>query len=210
MSRRKIRPYSGFNKKTVEHLLLDAGAFFKNFEVGKDTYVAAKAAGKCIGATSGGGEFSVVNTYRQGEFDGVRSRIKGNQFIDTTDVSLKATVAEITEDILKMALGTADVTNNAVDGYNKIEGRSYLVDEDYIENITWVGTLLGSDQPVIIQIFNAFNENGLTMSVADKGQASVELQFYGNLDEDVYDIADNDEDVKPPYAIFYPVETTAS
>ncbi|MGN0489403.1 MAG: hypothetical protein ACI4HO_09100 [Ruminococcus sp.] len=207
--KRRIRPYSGFNKKTVDHLLLDAGAFFKNFIVGKDTYASAKAEGKCLGATSGGGEFAVVNTYRQGEFDGVRSRVKGNQFVDSTDVSIKATVAEITEDILIKALGTADVVPNDIEGYKKIEGRSYVVDEDYIENITWVGTLLGSDKPVIIQVYNAFNENGLTMAVADKGQASVELQFYGNLEEGAYDSTD-DEDVKPPYAIYYPVETQTS
>lgn len=37
--------YNGITKKTVEHIQLDAGAFFKNFEVGKDDYASAKAAG---------------------------------------------------------------------------------------------------------------------------------------------------------------------
>ncbi len=204
MNKRRIKPYSGFNKQTVDHLILDAGAFFKNFTVGTDTYASAKKAGKCIGATSGGGEFSVVNTYRSGEFDGVRSRVKGNLFIDSTEVYLKATVAEITEEIIKNAVGTADVVSDAVNGYDKIEGRSYVVDEDYVENITWVGTLLGEEKPVIIQVYNAFNENGFTMTVADKGQASVELQFFGALEEEAYDLADDGEDVKAPYAIFYP------
>lgn len=204
MNKRRIKPYSGFNKKTVDHLILDAGAFFKNFTVGTDTYASAKKAGKCIGATSGGGEFSVVNTYRSGEFDGVRSRVKGNLFIDSTEVYLKATVAEITEEIIKNAVGTADIVSDAVDGYDKIEGRSYVVDEDYVDNITWVGTLLGEEKPVIIQVYNAFNENGFTMTVADKGQASVELQFFGALEEEAYDLADDGEDVKAPYAIFYP------
>lgn len=207
---RRIKPFSGFNRKTVDHLLLDAGVFFKNFDVANDTYASAKAAGKCIGATSGGGEFSAVNTYRNGEFDGVRSRVKGNTFIDSCDTYLKATVAEITEDVLKMALGAADsassTENNA---YNKIEGRGYVLDSDYIENITWIGSLLGENKPVIIQIFNAYSENGLTMAVADKGQAKVELQFYGYLDEEAYDIADDGDDVKPPYAIYYPKETSA-
>ena len=30
----KKKAYSGFNNKTMEHLLLDAGAFFKNFNYG--------------------------------------------------------------------------------------------------------------------------------------------------------------------------------
>ena len=31
MGKGKKRSYSGYTKKTAEHLLLDAGAFFKNF-----------------------------------------------------------------------------------------------------------------------------------------------------------------------------------
>lgn len=206
--RRRIKPFSGANKNTVDHLLLDAGVFFKNFNVATDTYASAKKAGKCIGATNGGGEFSAVNTYRNGEFDGVRSRMKGNLFIDTCDAYIKATVAEITEDVLKMALGAAEIAASTEnEAYDEITGRSYVLDEDFIENITWIGTLLGEDKPVIIQIYNAYSENGLTMTVADKGQASVELQFYGYLDDDAYDIADDGDDVALPYKIFYPKET---
>ena len=46
--------YSGFSAGTSNKLMLDAGAFFKNFAVGTDTYATAKAAGKLIGATQGG------------------------------------------------------------------------------------------------------------------------------------------------------------
>lgn len=208
-SNRRIKPFSGFSRKTVDHLVLDAGAFFKNYDMSTDTYASAKAAGKCIGATNGGGEFNVTPTYRNGEFDGVRARTKGNLFIDTIEVYLKATLAEITEDVMKMALGSADSdTANENSDYDKIVGRTYVLDNDYMENITWIGTLLGEDKPIAIQIYNAYAENGLSMSVADKGQASIELQFYGYQDEDAYDIADDGDDVTPPYAIFYPKETT--
>lgn len=203
----RIRPYSGFKEGTVEHLLLDAGVFFKNFTVGTDTYASAKAAGKCIGATNGGGEFSVTKTYRNGEFDGVKSRVKGNVFVDGIETKIKATLAEITEDVVKMALASTTVDTTAATGYDKIEGRDYILDSDYIENITWLGTLLGSDKPVIIQVYNALSENGLTMAVADKGQAKIELEFYGYNDDDIYD---DGEDYKAPFAIFYPQEETNS
>ena len=54
----KKKSFNGLTKKTKENLMLDAGAFFKNFTVGEDTYETAKTGGKCIGATKGGGEFS--------------------------------------------------------------------------------------------------------------------------------------------------------
>ena len=52
------KTYNGITSKTTKHLQLDAGAFFMNFEVGKDTYESAKKAGKCLGATQGGGTFT--------------------------------------------------------------------------------------------------------------------------------------------------------
>lgn len=40
----KKKSFNGLTKKTKENLMLDAGAFFKNFTVGEDTYETAKAA----------------------------------------------------------------------------------------------------------------------------------------------------------------------
>ena len=55
-----MKKYSGFTTETAKSLLLNAGAYFKNFNVGTDDFDSAVAAGKLIGATKGGGEFSAV------------------------------------------------------------------------------------------------------------------------------------------------------
>ena len=86
---RRVKPYSGYNAETPDKLLLDAGAIFKNFTVGTDTYASAKAAGKCLGATQGGSEFAAVPSFRRMEIDGVHTRTKGDTLIDGWDVSLK-------------------------------------------------------------------------------------------------------------------------
>ena len=62
---KKKRSFSGFTKQTPENLLLDAGAFFKNFiyEVNgdaNDTFDSAVAAGKLICLTSGTAENSQI------------------------------------------------------------------------------------------------------------------------------------------------------
>ena len=44
--------YSGYTSETPKSLLLDAGAFFKNFYVGTDTFESAVTAGKLIGANT--------------------------------------------------------------------------------------------------------------------------------------------------------------
>ena len=83
---RKIKPYSGYNAKTADHMLLDAGAFFANYDPATDTYASAKKAGKCLGVTIKGGEFSAKPTLRRLEFDGVKTRTKGDTVVDGWEV----------------------------------------------------------------------------------------------------------------------------
>lgn len=201
----KKKAFSGFTKETPERLLLDAGAFFKNFiyEPGgdkNDTFDAAVAAGKLIGATKGGGEFSAVPTVRQIEVDGVKGRAKGLETIDSWDVYLKATVLETTTDSIKVALSAATVDTDTDTTYDVISGNGAIELSDYIDNVTWVGTLSGSDKPVIIQVFNALSTDGLKLTVQDKAEATIPMTFYGHYTFDDLD--------SPPFRIYYPKKTS--
>ena len=208
------RNYNGITKKTVENLQLDAGAFFKNFIVGEDTYASAKAAGKIIGATDGGGSFRAVAAIRQITVDGAGTRVKGFANVDGWEVALGFTLKEMTTDALKDALGLADFNKNEedkLDGYDVITGRMSIEDGDFIENVTWVGCLSGSDKPIYIQLTSGFNEDGLTFNMQDKSEGSIACTFYGynSLEEYMQD------EVKPPFKIYRPhttsdtVQTTA-
>lgn len=198
-----MKTLSGYTDKTAKHLVLDAGAFFKNFDPEKDTFESAKTAGKLLGATSGGGEFSAVPEVRQIEVDGVKGRAKGLETIDSWEVYLKASFIELSVETLKTMLTsgistTVTETSTKLDGYTKITAKDRIELSNYIDNITWVGTLSGSDNPVIIQVFNALDTDGLTLTVADKSETISDATFYGHYDED--DI-NNDN---PPFAIYYP------
>ena len=66
---------TGFNEKTMEHLLLDAGAIYKNFGESDQARV---------GATSGGNEFDAKADIRQIAVDGVKAKnAKGLEVIDS-------------------------------------------------------------------------------------------------------------------------------
>lgn len=203
----KKKAYSGFNTKTMEHLLLDAGAFFKNFNYGKegaenDTFDSAVEAGKLIGATKGGGEFSAVAAIRQIEVDGVKGRAKGLETIDSWDVYLKATILETSADTIKLALGSATVDSDSDEKYDIITGNADISLDDYVENVTWVGKLSGSNEPVIIQVYNALNTDGLKLTVQDKAEATIPMTFYGHYTPDDLDT--------PPFKVMYPKTTTGS
>lgn len=191
--------FTGFSESTAENLLLDAGAFFVNFAVGTDTYESARTSGKLLGATRGGGEFKASMTVRQIEVDGVKGRAKGLETNDAWDVYLKATVLEVNKETLAKALTSTVVSTSTVaTGYSEIVGNNNIDIEDYLDNITWVGKIAGSDEPVIVQVFNALNTDGLTLSVADKNEATMEMTFYGHYDTSALD--------NPPFKIWYPAQ----
>lgn len=191
-----MKKYSGFTTETAKSLLLNAGAYFKNYDVGTDDFDSAVTAGKLIGATKGGGEFSAVPEIRQIEVDGVAGRAKGLETIDSWDIYLKANVLEVKEATIQSGLAASSVDTSTNTDYDIITASNNLEVSDYIDNITWVGTLSGSDKPVIIQIFNALNTEGLKFSTTDKAEATISLTFYAHYTQDDLDT--------PPFKIYYP------
>ena len=195
-----MKTYSGFTEKTANKLLLDAGAFFKNFDVATDTFASAVTAGKLIGATKDGGEFSAVPTIRQVEVDGVKGRAKGLEIVDGWEVYVKANVLEVSKEALILGLCAAkeEAVTLLTNDYAHINGKADIELTDYIDNITWVGTLSGSDNPVIIQVKNALNTDGLKLTTKDKDQSVVAMTFYGH-----YTYSDLET---PPFDVYYPDE----
>lgn len=191
-----MKKYSGFTTDTADSLLLNAGAYFKNYDVDTDTFDTAVAAGKLIGATKGGGEFSAVPAIRAIEVDGVAGRAKGLEVIDSWEIYLKANVLEIKEETIKSGLTASSVDTTSNTDYDILTANNNLEIADYIDNITWVGTLSGSNKPVIIQIYNAVNTEGLKFTTTDKAEATITLTFYAHYTQDDLDT--------PPFKIYYP------
>lgn len=191
-----MKVFSGYTEATPQSLLMDAGAFFKNFDVEKDDFDSAVVAGKLLGATKDGGEFSAVPTVRQIEVDGIKGKAKGLEVIDAWDVYLKANVLEIKRETLAAALCASETDEASNTKYDIITAKNGIELTDYIDNVTWVGTLSGSDEPVIIQVFNAINTDGLKLTTKDKDQAVIAMTFYGHYTQ---------KDLNtPPFKILYP------
>lgn len=193
------KTYSGYTADTAENLLLDAGAFFVNYDVTTDTFETAVTAGKLLGATRGGGSFSAVPQVRAIEVDGVKGAAKGLTVIDSWEVKISANVLEVTLDGLKTALAASEVDTTTNEDYDILKAKNYIELTDYIDNITFVGKKSGTVDPIIIQVYNALNTAGVTLTTADKGEAVIAMEFQGH-----YDAAELDN---PPFAVFYPKAT---
>jgi len=203
MAKGKVR--TGYNQKTMENLHTGAGAFFKNFIVGTDTYESARTGGKLLGATQGGGEFKAAAEIRNIEIDGLPGKGKGTEIIDYIDVSMTMNFIETTPGILAMALGAADIDTTTNGTYDIITGRNSFEDGDYVDNITYIGTITGSEEPIIIQVFNALSTDGLNIKVEDKKEGVIPVTVYGHYEDTGEGTLD-----APPYKIYYPKGSNAA
>lgn len=199
-----MKVFSGFTNSTAQKLLLDAGAFFKNYDITK-TYAENKAAGNLLGATQGGGSFTATPEVRQTEVDGVKGPTKGLENIDSWTVEMKCSLLENDANGMRMALGAADTakvaSGEAPQGYTKTTARPAFSLDDYYDNVAWVGSLSGSNDPVIIMVKNALSTGGLSLSFADKSEAKTEITMKGHYTEDDLDT--------PPFEIYHPIIGTA-
>ena len=193
---------TGFTETTAQTLLLGAGVFYKNYVVESDTHAKAVEDGRCLGATRGGGEFKATPTIRPIEVDGLNTNTKDNKVIDEWVVTLMANVLELTKENIILALVAAGIDEEKSNAkYNAIVGRGYIEPTDYVDNVTFVGRLSGSNDPVVVQVFNALNTNGLTLQGQNNNEATMQLIFTAN-----YGLDDLDT---PPFVIYHPKQIGA-
>lgn len=187
---------TGLTANTKKHLQLDAGALFKNYNPASDTPGTASA--KLIGATVGGATLAMTPEVRQIEVDGAKGPTKGYEAIDSWTCTLTANVKEVTADVIKLALGSgASSTPSSPSNYTKVTINGDIASTDYIDNITWIGKMSGSDKPMMIVLKNVLSLNGFQFSVADKAEGNVPLVLTAH-----YDVADLDA---VPVEIYTPV-----
>lgn len=190
---------SGYTQETPFNYLINAGAVFLGLKWDKEQnkWVYEKR----LGATSDGNKFMVEQNYRTIEVDGVFTAAKGQKVLESQNAKIEVNVKEITAENIKLALNGSITSGNgetAPSEYKVIETKSKLELTDYIDNIGIVGTLSGTEKPVVIIIYNALCTSGLEFEMKDNDEAVVTMTFEAHADEG------NVEDLKAPFAIYWP------
>lgn len=201
-------PKTGYTKDTPKSFLLNAGAWVKNLQWIKGV---GEAAGKwsydLIGATSDGSKINLAYTYRQVQVDGVFTTPVGADMIDEATATAEINLIEFTLSNLKMMLLATNETSTGEDypeGYEIVTPGSQVKLEHYVENMAYVGTISGSDKPVIIIFDHAICTSGLEVEPKDKSEAVYPVTFEARTG------ADNIEQMGLPVKILYPTSTDPS
>jgi len=169
---------------TFEKLQLNAGIFIKNLTVGSDATALKTAIASAIttgtnilGATRGGGSFTVTKEPRQPELDGRRYRFKGDTFIDSVDAYLSTTLVEITPENFALGLSTGKVTTSGKK--TTVTMNTAISGNDYIDTLCWVGDL-ADGRFVVIELQNALNTADLTFTFTDKGEGTLPIEVHAH------------------------------
>lgn len=195
---------SPLRNETFDNLQLNAGIFLKDFtyaEVAdaaalKTAIASAITAGtKLLGATRGGGTFTVTREMRTPEIDGMRYNFKGGNFVDSVDAYLSTTVVEVTAQNFATLLGGSATTSGKK---TTVKMQTAIGDDDYLTNICWVGDL-SDGRLVLICLKNALNTADFSLTFTDKGEGTLAVEFHACQDEV------NDYDEAPFEVVFFDV-----
>ena len=192
---------SAFTKNTAKNMQLDAGLLVKGL-TDILNFNGTIADEKKLGATSGGASFSATPEMRNifEGIDGAKGNYKDGNVIDNWEITLTATVKEMTAKNLQLAMATADI-NSEDDKFDVLTPRMDIKTTDYIDNICWLGTMNGSSEPMIIELKNVMNTNGISFTAEDKGSGSVELELKAH-----FDLSKPNE---VPFNIYFPKQSVA-
>ena len=194
---------TALRSETFENLQLNAGIVLANFTysgISDATALASAIAGKLaqpdetlLGATRGGGNYVVTRQMREPEVDGRRYSFKGGRFVDSADARLTTTLLEITPGNIVRALGSGE--SETTGKKTTIKMHTDIEDEDYLDNIVWVGDL-ADGRMVAIVLYNALQTGDFSFTYTDKGEGTLAVEFHAHQEK----VEDYD---KAPFEIIF-------
>ena len=164
----------GITSETIKKMILGAGVIYKNLTYDSDS---AEWSGTVLGATSGGIKFNYEATWLDVEVDGATVLVKGisKQKVGES-ASIEGQMTEITDGILVTALHLEEDESDD-SNYTKYVSKSNITeDDDYLENIAYVGTL-SSGSNIIIILPNALCTEAFELEAKNATQTTFAVKF---------------------------------
>lgn len=163
----------GITSETIQNMILGAGVIYKNLK-----YESASKGwtGTVLGATSGGLKFNYEAQWLDIEVDGATVEVKGvtKQKVGES-ATLEGQMTEVTEDILVTALHLVKATSEDTN-YVKYVSKENITEDDYLDNVAYVGTL-SSGKNIIIILPNALCTEAFELETKNATQSTFAVKF---------------------------------
>lgn len=185
---------------TFTHIQLNAGAFMPNLDYSTATNnttlravitaeMKADAAKATLGATRGGGTFTLAPSIRNIEADGKRGEFYDKETGSSSTVNdgctatIDGTLLEFREGTLT-ALGGVLVADETKPHVKHVKFPNGI--KGAMESLVWVSDL-GGNRTLLIDVKNAINTAGITFTFTDKGEGTLPFTFTAHQ-SDVNDV----------------------
>ena len=168
---------TGYTSTTAKNYVINAATVYTGVTYDELTGFT----GTLHGATSGGVTLTIEQNYRDIEIDGTsHMKVKGNKVMESATAMVVTNIKEITAETIRKSLNgkleTADEAD-APTGYKVITTKRYIEDADYTNNMAVVGTLSGTNEPVIAILDNVLCTSGLELGTEDNNEAVIEQTY---------------------------------
>lgn len=186
---------SGITADTPKNIMLGAGTIHKGLALADGKWNFEES---LIGATSGGSKFSIIPEFMDIEVDGALVKVKGLRQKVGETATMEVNFIEMTPELLKMCVVGDVAASTDYEGYSEIKSRARLNENDYIQNLGYVGKKTDGT-PIVIIFEQAICTSGLEVEGKNK-EAGV---FKGTF-ECVADISPEADTL--PWRILYPTQ----
>lgn len=186
----------GFTESTPDHLQLDAGEFWANFDIEAlladaqdaetdvtdlSTYGLNDGTAMRLGSTEGGGEFSANRSINEMDFDGKLGPTKDMDRREEVSPELTADFQEFRKEVFEKAIVGSETSNvDDVTDVVEITGDE-IKTADYIDNIVFIGKRKDG-KPIMFEIENVLAEGDLSISTDHGGESVIPITFRARFD----------------------------
>lgn len=187
----------GITSETVKKMILNAGVIYKNLTYNSTQ---SKWEGTVLGATNGGLKFNYEAQWLDVEVDGATVLVKGvsKQKVGES-ATLEGQMTELTEDILVKVLHLIKDTSEDT-AYEKYVSKENITDDDYLDNVAYVGTF-SDGKNIIIILPNALCTEAFALETKNAEQTTYAVKFQATAD------LEEDSLTKLDVKMYYPKTT---
>lgn len=160
-------------QNTFEALQLDAGVLLKTFNPASPTF----ADSAILTATTGGLTVACTPTYSDmgADVDNCPNNLKELKHLDGWDCSIQTNSLGTTLELLRYALGAADITA----GTSKVAPRKDLSQNDF-SDLWWVGDKADGGF-VAVRLINALSTGGFSLKTTKNGKGTISITLTGHV-----------------------------
>lgn len=168
------RKFSKISQKAFESMQINAGVVLNKFDPSGTTEIQDA---DIICATSGGITATCKPNFTDlgADVDNAQKNTAELMQIEDYDCTLAFTALNVTTDVIKLALGAADVSDKKVTPRMTLNPTASIGD---FKDIWFVGDTI-DDGFVAVRLMNALSTGGLTLKTTDKGKGNIAVALTG-------------------------------